>query len=232
MRVLGIEITDDYHSARLDKRARKTIQRHGPWPIMNMNIKPCSFHTDTMDILCQFPNDFLSWRYRYRPSSSPWVWYIIHVNGSLWKHCFINLQLHPQACEKFSRTFKGLFRKTFILVYQRMANQKAEEKWNWQGSWSATTATTVVRCKIVVNHQLRSQWLPFFRPKSKTPLKRSQFSLYRQNLKPAPDGFLVAQHIAKRCWRFLSKRGKAWQCVGQAAAINNWGISWAAALDF
>lgn len=127
MRVLGIEITDDYHSARLDKRARKTIQRHGPRPIMNMNIKPCSFHTDTMDILCQFPNDFLSWRYRYRLSSSPWVWYIINVNGSLWKHCYINLQLHPQACEKFSRTFKGLFRKTFILVYQRknaLANQK------------------------------------------------------------------------------------------------------------
>lgn len=31
-------------------------------------VKPCSFQTDTIDILCWFPNDFLSCWYRFSPS--------------------------------------------------------------------------------------------------------------------------------------------------------------------
>lgn len=95
-----------------------------------------------------------------------------------------------------------------------LANRKAEEKWNWQGSGSAATTTTIVRCKIV-NHQLQcsKSKAAFFSavtklPEFKDPLKCSQYSLYRPNLKPAPDGSFVAQHITKRCWLFLSKRGR------------------------
>lgn len=59
-------------------------------------VNPCPFQTHTIDILCWFPNDFLSCWYRYRFRASPppeWLgttdaWWLI--GGTIfWQHCVL-----------------------------------------------------------------------------------------------------------------------------------------------
>lgn len=106
-----------------------------------------------------------------------------------------------------------------------LANQKAKEKWNWRGSGSATTATTigaVQNCceSPAVMFQVRGCLFSVVTKLSESPKFEACTRWILRG--PAHNKTLLAISRQER---------KGWQWVGKAATVSNWDISWAATLE-
>lgn len=139
-----------------------------------------------------------------------------------------------RKCEALTRPRAG------DIIFKRknaLANQKAEEKWNWQGSGSATTATTTVQCKIVLNHQLwcsKSEGAFFHRDKA----VRIQRPPQKQPIQPLSPKFEVCTRWIlcgpvhnKTLLAISLQERKGWHWAGISATASNWDVGWAATLD-